>query len=95
MTKEEQEIFNEITSCYYTSIDCDKVQKMALLDKEFLENDEMTKEDYLQKRDLIYGCSFTQVIDAFKRKTGKQIVHATEHDVLTKRRADAFNWGVA
>lgn len=78
-TTEEKELFDTITSEFYSG-EVDKVQKAALLEDEFKETN-MTKEEYLTKKELLGLNFFTDIIYTFKNKTGLQIVKATQHEI--------------
>lgn len=79
LTEEEKKIFDELTSSYYAE-NTDKVQQAALLDNAFAKTD-MTKEEYLSKKELLGLNLFSNVIYHFKDKTGLQIVRATRHEI--------------
>lgn len=79
MTVEEEKLFDELIGSYY-SCNVDKVKKAAILENAF-KHSEMTKEEYFLKKEMLDLNLFADVIGLFKRETGLQIVHATEHMV--------------
>ena len=78
-TEEEKQLFDQLTASYYTE-EADKVQKAALLETAFKDTD-MTKEEYLNKKELLGLNLFSNIIHLFKQQTGLQIVRATRHEI--------------
>lgn len=81
LTEEEEKIFDELITAVYMS-EPERVKQAALLEKTYKEDKDMTKEEYFEKKELLGLNIFSGVIRRFKDKTGLQIVHATEHDII-------------
>lgn len=81
LTEEEEKIFDELITAVYMS-EPERVKKAALLEKTFKEDKDMTKEEYFEQKELLGLDVFYDVIRKFTDKTGLQIVHATEHDII-------------
>lgn len=76
-TAKETELFDEIISCYYGS-DPKKVKQLAILDDAFRKN-EITKEEFFQKKDEMNLDFFGQCILRFRDKTGLIITRVQYH----------------
>jgi hypothetical protein len=89
LTKVEKELFDYYTENIYKE-NIDRVQKEALLEKEYQESDTMSKEEYFAKKEAAGLNVFQDVLHAFKKHTGEQIVRATQHEVEMCYRESAF-----
>lgn len=76
-TAKEEKMFDEIISCYYGS-DPKKVKQLAILDDAFRKN-EITKEEYFQKKDEMDLDFFAQCILRFRDKTGLIVARVQYH----------------
>ncbi len=82
LTQEEQELFDSLTTAYYSSNEnAHKIQAEKLLDKAYQEADEMDKEEYFSLKEELGLDTFKDVIENFYMHTGHLIVKATEHEI--------------
>lgn len=91
LTYEENELFDEMLSGYYTA-NPEKIKKAALLEEAFREDETMTKEEYFKQKEILGLDMFYQVIKLFKTKTNLQVVKATWHDVYSQYLDSCFNF---
>lgn len=79
MTPEEEKIFDELITIYYSS-SADKIKQLALLEETFKTTD-MNKEDYLFRKESLGLNLFSEVIQRFKLETDLQVVKCTKHEL--------------
>lgn len=91
MTKEEDEIFDELIDNLYKAMPRQNKRKKILLEQLNRKNTEMSAAEYIQKQnELSKGYNFADVIRIFRERTGQQIVHATRHDIEESMREDGL-----
>lgn len=76
-TEEETKIFDDIISCFYGS-DPEKIKQLAILDDAF-KHEELSKEEYFQKKDELDLDFFAQCVQRFREKTGLIIARVQYH----------------
>lgn len=79
-TEQEKKEFDALTEGFY-STSAERIQKEALLERAYREDNSMTKEEYFKKKEELGLDTFSEVIWQFKIRTGLQIVHATAHEI--------------
>lgn len=78
MTKEEEKILDTIISTYCNK-NPDKIKAAALLEEEYKEDADMSKEEYFLKKEALGLDVFGECIKLFYQKTNLVVVHCSEH----------------
>ena len=79
-TEQEKKEFDALTEGFY-STSAERIQKEALLERAYREDNSMSKEEYFKKKEELGLDTFSEVIWQFKARTGLQVVHATAHEI--------------
>lgn len=88
-TTTEKQLFDELTEGFY-STNAERAQKAALLEAVYRDSDVMTKEEYFRQKQNLNLDTFSEVIWLFKKRTGLQVVHATDHEIDSAYEESAF-----